>query len=188
MDVGANVGFFSILMAKLVGASGRVHAIEPVPWNARAVRWNARLNRFKHIAVHGAALSDHSGTAELLLARHIGGAMLSEVGRPPDESGRIVVRVDTLDALVTRHHIDPPDFVKIDVEGAEIKVLRGMRSVLHDCRPRLLLEFDDATAEGCARKLSECSALLTGLGYSLAELEPAYLGTQWYVRHVLANP
>ena len=87
-DIGANVGFFSLLAARRVGPQGRVYALEPVARNAAAIERSARLNGFGAIEVFAKAAGAASGIAELNLARHIGGAVLASVGAPPDRRDR----------------------------------------------------------------------------------------------------
>jgi FkbM family methyltransferase len=185
-DIGANLGFFSVLLARLAGPTGSVYAFEPVPQNVALIERNARLNQMATVKVQNVAVSNKDGSSELLLARHVGGAVLEEAGTPPDLAGRLTVRTATLDKLVEDKEVPPPTFVKIDVEGAELAVLRGMQRVLRESRPTVVLELDDATEQGCEQKVKDCQALLIELGYSIEPIPGAYADGRWFVRHFVA--
>jgi len=191
-DVGANIGFFSLLAASRVGPDGAVYAFEPVPANASSIRRSARLNSFSNIAVFEEAVAESSGRANLILTRHIGGAALAS-GRSPgdlshDVTGEIEVAVTTLDDAIAARGLRPPTFVKIDVEGAELSVLRGMRDTLARHRPAVLYEIDDATLAGVSRKREAIENVLSEAGYRSAPLPDAYPDIEWQVAHALALP
>ena len=144
LDVGANVGFIAVIAAKLVGPAGRVVAFEPVPANARLVRRNARLNGLSRLEVVETAVGDRCGTARLVLARLSGGSALAGTDLPPDACGEIEVPLTTLDAWHAREPATRPALVKIDVEGAELAVLRGAVGLLAAAGPWLCVEVDEA--------------------------------------------
>ncbi len=188
LDVGANVGFFTMIAARATGPSGIVLAFEPVADNADALEANARRNRFDHVRTHRIALADRTGEAEIILTDHPGGATLASAGlRPPDARGRAEVPVARFDDLRDQHAVPAPDVIKIDVEGAEVQVLRGMEHTLRVDQPRLLIEVDDADPEGCAQRLDEVVAFLSGCGYHYRLLAPAYPDAADRVRHIVAE-
>lgn len=187
-DIGANIGFFSLLAARRVGPRGRVYAFEPVPRNVAAIERSARLNEFAGLEVLPLAAGAETGVAELNVARHIGGAVLASVGTPPDRRGAITVEVVTIDDVVAARGLLPPSLVKIDVEGAELDVLRGMRATLAAHRPVLICELDDATVPGLEEKTAALVALLAELGYAPERLAPAYGDIAWQVAHFVARP
>lgn len=187
-DVGANVGFLTVIGARLVGSSGTVYAFEPVPENANLIRRNAEVNGLKQILVVEKAVASESGTAELVLAAYSGGASLASVGPPPDATGRIRVKAVTIDELVEQASYKAPSFVKIDVEGAELAVLRGMVGTLDHVRPIVLYELDDCSADALEGKRLACEELLCSHSYSVVELPPSYPGNTWLVKHFLATP
>lgn len=186
-DVGANVGFFSILAGRIVGSTGAVYAFEPVPQNAFRVENNARLNNLHNIEVMKIALSNHCGKSELLLARHSGGAVLKGAGIPPDYTESLEVEVYTMDAVLEKEQLRPPDLIKIDVEGAELDVLRGMSGIIRKYGPRIIIEVDDKIQKICMDKLSNCRAFLRDLGYQIDILPNSYRDGNWFVRHLVAT-
>lgn len=186
-DIGANVGFFSLLAARLVGPTGRAVAFEPVPANAAAIRRNAALNGFQHIDVVEAAVGDGAGEIELVLTRHPGGASIIQDLPSPDITGRTRVPLIRIDDLHTRGRIPTPSFVKIDVEGAEPAVLRGMEQVARRFKPGIICELDDATVEAVEGKVAGVAEMLRGWGYTVTRLDRAYATDGWPVRHILAT-
>jgi FkbM family methyltransferase len=187
-DVGANVGFFSIIAAKLTGPSGSVVAFEPVHQNAGLIRRNASLNGMLNVSVIEKAVAESAGTGELVLAQYSGGAALSTATRPPDSTGSIEVDIISIDGVVATGEVPVPQVVKIDVEGAELAVLRGMRETLGRDRPIVICEIDDATRTGFDRKYEACVDFLQELAYAITPLEDSYSKDRWIVGHFVATP
>jgi len=126
VDVGANVGFFTLLGARLVGPDGRVAALEPAPVSAAAIRRNAARNGFGHVEVLQCAAGAASGRAAFQIVRDESWSKLEPLGAHPDTERVVDVKVAAIDDLVADGRLPVPDVVKIDVEGAELDVLRGM--------------------------------------------------------------
>jgi FkbM family methyltransferase len=189
-DIGANIGFFTVIAARLVGPSGRVYAFEPVPDNAKGIRRNAQLNNLQNITVFEKAVSKSAGKADLLLTRHPGGAKLSTVGTPLNSEMKGVVAVDVvcIDDLVTSKRLPPPSVVKVDVEGAELDVLCGMSKTVQQFKPVVICEIDHKDKEGFTRGDQELTDLLCALDYGITPLEDAYPHIRWHVKHVVAVP
>lgn len=187
-DVGSNIGFFALLASREVGPSGEVHAFEPVPRIADAVRRNAALNEMTNVRVHTVAVADADGSADLVLAGHPGGATLSAQDVPPDATGVARVKVVTLDRLVGDGTVPLPDVVKIDVEGAEMQVLDGMAQLLRTRRPSLVCELDSADPHVLAEKIRVWRARMLTLDYEVQDLAASYEGSGWHVYHATARP
>ncbi|MBZ9677681.1 FkbM family methyltransferase [Mesorhizobium sp. ES1-1] len=187
-DIGANIGFFSLIAARQVGAAGQVYAYEPVPRNAAAIERSRDANGLSRLRVFAEAVGALSGQVELLLARHLGGATLATVSMPPDMKGRLDVRMTTIDASIAEHGLRPPSLIKVDVEGAEMDVFRGMVATLNAHRPKIICEIDDATKEGADQKMREIARFLASVGYTVSPLPVAYANGGWQVLHLLAQP
>lgn len=185
-DVGANVGFFTVIGARLVGAQGRVVAFEPVPENAAAVRYNLALNGFEQVEVWETAVSETNGSAQLQLAHYAGGASLDVAAPPPDFKGTLAVKTVTLDALIQQQRVPVPSLVKIDVEGAELHVLRGMQNTLEQHRPIVIYEVDDGSRAAFDAKRQACGDFMQAYGYRLTPLADAYADAGWLVENVVA--
>jgi len=179
-DIGANVGFFTLLGARLVGPSGRVVAFEPVPWCARAVGRNIELNDFEHAQIQQRAVGAADGSARLLVVGEASWSHLESTGRHADVRDEIDVEVSSLDSLVAAGSIPPPDVLKIDTEGAELQVIEGARETIAGHRPAIVCELHD-TNEAFV-------ALMDELGYVTCNLDgPAAVLAAGPV-HALAQP
>jgi len=170
VDIGANEGLYSLYASTIVGPAGRVVAVEPSPREVDRLRRNISLSRFGNINVHELAITDVEGAAELHLTdpRHAG---QNTLGEPVYEETRVVqtveVRTRTLDSFVESEALDRLDLLKIDVEGAEMSVLRGGESTLNRLRPVVLLELQDSTLRRQGSSASELTAHLGERDYEL---------------------
>ena len=187
-DVGANVGFFGLIAARVVGDAGVVYAFEPIPHIAAQARANAESNNLTNLEVLEVAVSDRDDSAPLIVTTHPGGATLSGADAGDDALHEVEVRTVRLDTLVEAGTIRPPNAVKIDVEGVEVEVLEGLRTTLARYRPRVICELDAATRERLAEKIEGTNAVFRDLGYATRELPPSYEGSGWQVVHLLATP
>ncbi len=187
-DIGANIGFFSIIGALLVLPEGHVYAFEPVPQNALRIQMNAQLNDFHHVSVIEKAVADSSRDGELILADHPAGAVLASAGAPPDATHAIAIQLVAIDDLVMKNKLQPPTVVKIDVEGAEIEVLLGMSATIKKFSPVIIYEIDDGEIQKFEEKNRRCEEFLTARGYKIQLLEESYPGAKWRVSHTVATP
>lgn len=187
-DIGANVGFFSIIAAKLVGDRGKVYAFEPGLGNAKSIRHNARLNNFDRIEVIEKAVSHTSGEGQLLLAKYSGGHALATADAPPDLAGEVTVDLVCIDDLIAQHKIAPPNFVKVDVEGAELDVLKGMTKTIQTYQPTIIYEVDDGDRTAYERKYRELADFFKLFNYQVTQTENSYDTIDWCVGHAIATP
>lgn len=145
-DVGANVGFFAMIAARLVGPSGKVLCFEPLPENARQIQYNAQLNGFDNVVVRCEALGSSNRTEIFHTSAEPTWGMLATVGKlPVKASGNIQVNVRTLDSL-RGDDLPRPDVIKMDIEGAEADALQGARETLSTHRPSLVIELHSTNA------------------------------------------
>jgi FkbM family methyltransferase len=143
VDVGAHIGFFTMQMASVVGASGRIFAFEPLPANADLLERSLAENKYgDRVTFARAAVGARGGTATLTFppeTLNSGGAYLLRDGTAPLHGNLAAATpIVALDDAVTRR---PVRFIKIDVEGAEPQVLRGARRLLREDRPTILSEL-----------------------------------------------
>jgi FkbM family methyltransferase len=152
LDVGANVGYYSLLASRLVGRAGRVIAFEPLPRNLTFLKRHLRMNGARNTILWEAAVSDAEGTMRFAEGTNPSGGKLAE-------NGRLQVRTVTLDSLWQRGLFPTPQVIKIDVEGAEAAVLRGAARLLAHARPVVLL-----AGHGWAQQ-HKCEEILAELNY-----------------------
>lgn len=142
-DVGANIGYVSLLSAQLSGKSGKVFAFEALPANVARLQKNVLINALEsQIMVTHAAVIDTVQPVSFLT--HPSGAMgkvLGSAGRDEQYSGRITVPGLALDAFVYDENHPAPDIIKMDIEGGEGKALAGMPRLLTEKKPVLLIEL-----------------------------------------------
>lgn len=163
-DVGANVGFITVIAARLVGEKGNVCGFEPVPILADQAIHNASLNQFRQVSIHRVALSDQDREAVFQVSRNLTmGKLANREFRQAEVANELVVRTRRLDTLVATDGLRDPDLVKIDVEGAEAAVLDGAVEVLQRARPALLIELH-STNQAVAERLEELSFVARLLG------------------------
>lgn len=139
-DVGANVGFFTILAARFVGEQGRVVAFEPIPPFADALRHNIGLNDFTNVTVLQTAVGRSRGQAEFMIGDVPGGSRLAGSAGTWGATAHVTVDVAVVDELLAEDDLPAPAVVKMDIEGAEVEALAGMRETLRRHRPVLLIE------------------------------------------------
>jgi FkbM family methyltransferase len=138
IDIGAHIGRYTFPIAKLVGEDGIVIAIELDPVSFRALIRGIELNKFKNVVALNVALGDRNGST--ILCQEYATAASSIVERGKCRSF-VEVPMETLDNIVKKLKISRIDVVKIDVEGAEIKVLRGMVDTIKRFKPYMLVEI-----------------------------------------------
>jgi FkbM family methyltransferase len=166
VDVGANVGFYSLVAARRVGPGGRVIAFEPNPATCARLRANIDLNGFANVSVVETALSDRSGQAGFFADTHGNSGASSLLGRGL-ETIESTVLTETWDGFEERTAPPPPTLVKIDVEGAEVQVLRGMSGLLAAARrPRFILEVSEWSLKAAGSSPEELFDIMSGHGYS----------------------
>jgi FkbM family methyltransferase len=143
-DIGANVGYLTVIAARLVGPQGRVVSFEPLAVNLRLVGHNAAINNFENVRLVETAIGRSDTVATLWLSSENSWGKLAETGKVPNRMiGEVTVRLQRLDSWMVENRSAPPDLVKIDVEGAEVDVLEGAAQLLREHRPRLLIELHD---------------------------------------------
>ena len=160
MDVGANLGLYSLLISRAVGPSGKVYAFEPVPEIFARLKEHIALNNATNIVPVPIALSDEKGTVKMSVAgsrssffRHLSGKFVE-------------VQVERLDDFVEREGIEKVDAIKIDVEGAELRVIRGADKTIRRDKPILMVEIQAATLQAAGTTPEELFKTIVGYGYN----------------------
>jgi FkbM family methyltransferase len=171
-DIGANVGYFSLLASVLAGPEGQVVAFEPLPRNIRYLQQHLQINHLENVRIIEAAVADHDGQAAFNLGPSSAMGYLAS-------DGDVKVQMVSLDTLLAEGQLDPPDVIKLDVEGAEYEALRGGRDLLEAHRPLLFLDTHGRKAHHFT------VALLDELGYRFEILDGKSMQTS---RELIAFP
>jgi FkbM family methyltransferase len=178
IDIGAHIGYYSLLFAKLVGLKGRVFAFEPLPGNFALLEKNVLLNNLRNIHVQNQAV--FSCTQEITITAPDdqpnpgSGSMLNETGHKQYRVNAISMD-DYCESLTLK-----PDILKMDVEGSEYDVLMGAKKTINQYRPKLLIELHHFDGNLGANPVPD---LLAGWGYQLQWLE------RWQLTsYILAQP
>lgn len=185
-DIGANYGYYTLLLAELVGPEGLVVAVEPNPEAAALLRRTVFLNGFgAWTAIHEvAAGATDGGMTTLLVPREMtGGASIADVSALwlPDITEHRVP-LTTLDALLARE--EKIDFLKIDVEASEERIIAGTEAIFARGRPPMVIEFNPARYADARSFLSH----LTGLYGALREVNFSGDATPIDAERVLGEP
>jgi FkbM family methyltransferase len=143
VDVGAHIGYYTLLAAQLAGPQGGVLAFEPNPLARRFLELNIQLNDLENVTVSDRALSDHNGTGLLYCQRQCSGAASLETSVVMNPEIVHDVTLETLDRIWRQEgHGRRMSLLKVDVQGHEARVLGGAYAVLREYRPAILLEFN----------------------------------------------
>lgn len=166
IDVGANVGLVTSRLCQLVGRSGAVWAVEPLPRNVERLEALRSRNGLDQLTVLPLALSSEPGTARLRIPIRGGGAFGSFVATW-ETAGEVEVATARLDDLVAeRRPPQPLKLVKIDAEGFEPQVVAGATETLSTLRPFVLCEFNDILLHQAGTSSAELLASFAALGYA----------------------
>jgi FkbM family methyltransferase len=157
-DVGANVGFYSLLASVLVGKTGHVYSFEPFPGNMRELKRHLEMNRVRNCTPIEAAVSSVDGESAFdPSADRCTGHLAT--------AGILRVRTLTLNRQIQEAGMRPPSLLKIDIEGAEYDCLRGAAGVIQKFRPVIFLATHGREAH------IACSELLAKWNYRLQSLD-----------------
>ena len=151
-DVGANTGFYTLALSKLVGPSGRVFAFEPEATNVHFLRRHIKLNGLTNVTIVQAAVSSEIGMVPFEGSGATGGVSRQSSYLVPS------ISLDEFNA-------PSPSFIKMDIEGAELLALRGAKRLLEQARPALCL------ATHSPQLRSESMSILSDLGYRFTDFD-----------------
>lgn len=165
VDLGANIGYYSLMAAALVGPSGSVIGFEARPDNVFLARLSVRENGFRNVTLHNTAVADRNSTLRMHAPEHTSLSKVVDWSVAMEESFVCIPAVALDDAL---RDTDRVDVLKMDIDGGEVRALEGMRGLLARCRPKLFFEYAPFTL----RNLGHCEPTsliepLLELGYRL---------------------
>jgi FkbM family methyltransferase len=188
-DVGANIGYVSLLLAKAAGDQGKVFAFEALPSNVEQLRRNVALNGMEtRVTIIASAVIQAPGPVRFLV--HASGGMgkaAGSAGREDRYQSELTVPGISLDEFVFGQHNPLPQVIKMDIEGGEVMALPGMRRLLNEAHPLVLMELHGP--ESC-RVAWET---LTAAGYRLCWMRPGFpvvpsLQSMGWKAYIVAKP
>lgn len=166
VDIGAHAGLYTLAASRRVGPGGRVIAFEPSPRERARLLKHIQLNHCGNVTIESMALGDADGEADLFVVQdHETGCNSLRPGNV-GEVRPVRVAVRRLDDYLARGGIERVDVVKMDIEGAELSVLRGAERLFRSLRPVLLCEIEEARIQPWGYQGRDIVDLLLGWGYS----------------------
>lgn len=132
VDIGANIGYYVLMESKIVGNTGKIYAIEPSPQNIKCLKKNVAVNNYSNIEVYDFAIGDVIGVKKMNISSHYN---LNTLVSKKDNriTGTVDVNTSTLDKFLTGKKF--PSFVRMDVEGYEYNIIKGMKNILSSKKP-----------------------------------------------------
>jgi FkbM family methyltransferase len=177
LDIGANVGYYSLVASQLVGSSGHVHAFEPIAQNADILSRTIRRNDISNITVNQVAVGSHLGLLKLFVAdRDLGNSGWASVVPSERRPRHIEVEQIAVDDYLRERNLSKIHLAKLDIEGNEPEALEGMRRTLQGAdAPGLLCEVSPFLLERRGMEPRHLLLQLLEYGYELYRVSPSGL-------------
>jgi len=175
-DIGANVGYFTLVAAAALANRGQIVAFEPGKNAYARLVENVALNPYRNIQTFPVAVADGEGEAVLHLAGDIADSSASLYPAAQAQAGQEVCRTVSLDHWLDSQGLRPPDLIKLDAEGAELAVLQGAQKLIADSPPLWLMEMEEKNLRAAGASKTAVAQFLTGCGYRAAHLRKG----RWY--------
>jgi FkbM family methyltransferase len=167
-DVGSNFGYYAMLISHFSNRQAHVYAFEPLQRNYDLLNQNKSLNHLENLKTFKLALSANGGTVEFLIPPpgNLGhGRLANDYNKSTDDRGVELVQTATLDDFVRANQISRVDFIKVDIEGAEMMFLTGARETLQKLRPILMIECNPSALSEFGTSAAALLKTIHGLGY-----------------------
>lgn len=166
LEIGANIGYYVLLEASLLSKNGKIYAIEPEPHNLELLKKNVQLNNYQDfVEIYPLAVSDQEGTAKLYVSRC---SNLHNIFRPHEKNGdSIDVKTVTVDGFLKDK--EPVSFIRMDIEGAECRVINGMTETLSHAKKgmKLFIELHPHIAKGTDWSVVDLLKKLKSYGFEV---------------------
>jgi len=180
-DIGGCFGWYSVLFSRLSGNGGEVHVFEPVPDNKSCLDENLELNNCQNVTVNDFALGREPSVERIFVP--VDGVSGSLKAHAKLEQCKVLdIQVSTLDQYVADYGLSRLDFIKADIEGAELPMLQGAEETLRRFRPELMLEIQERSTTLFGYTPEDVFSFMGDIGYSgyiftqSGDLEPCYPG------------
>jgi FkbM family methyltransferase len=165
IDVGANLGYYTIIFASLVGKSGKVFAFEPVKQYYEKLLWHVEANGYRdYVAAFNCGLSDKEAKISIGIG-NTGATVHWVADDPPTRCEEI--QLHSLDEIISKYSIEKIDLIKIDIDGHEPFFFRGAERFFRRNRPILLVEFAQLNLDKAGEDVTGLKAIIEELGYTI---------------------
>jgi len=168
LDLGAHIGYYTLIFAKLVGDEGRVIAFEPDPSNFALLKKNVEINGFKNVELVNKAVSNQTGPARLYLSKH--SAVAHRIYDVNDGCKSIEIEAIRLDEYFINYK-GRVDFIKMDIQGAEGAAIQGMKGLLKNNDLKLVMEYSQKRAVHFGMSSQEYIKLLGEYGFKIFDID-----------------
>lgn len=145
-DIGGSFGWYTILLSKLIGRNGEVHSFEPISINYEMLNENVKKNLCNNVILNQIALDESSGERELYVS-DIGVSGSFELHKHDRSYETSLCRTITLDQYCKEHEVSNIDFLKADIEGAELLMIKGGSSTIESTMPIMLVEIQESSTK-----------------------------------------
>ena len=170
VDVGAHIGYYTLISGARVGKEGHVYSFEPNPETFKRLKRNVQLNNLNNISLYNIGLSDKEEFLTLNLPTSINTGTAG-ITIPENFSGKsLKVKAIPLDKFIEKNNIKKVDIIKIDVEGAEIKVLKGMMETIRKFKPKIFIEINNKKLKAAGFSKEEVYNLLKKENYKAFQI------------------
>lgn len=166
IDIGANIGLFSLNASKIVGNQGKVVAFEAFSSNFKQFKNNISINNFKNIISENKAISNQNSTIEILYNEEDHNIGMASAFLKDFTSKEIVESI-TLDEYASTHNISKIDLIKIDIEGGEYNAILGMTKILTNSKPQVIMEINHQTLQDSGHTEKEIIDLFSQFSYRI---------------------
>lgn len=166
IDIGANIGLFSLNASKIVGNRGKVVAFEAFSSNFKQFKNNILINNFKNIISENKAISNQNSTIEILYNEEDHNIGMASAFLK-DFTSKEIVESTTLDEYASTHNISKIDLIKIDIEGGEYNAILGMAKILTNSKPRVIMEINHQTLQDSGHTEKEIIDLFSQFSYRI---------------------
>jgi FkbM family methyltransferase len=172
LDIGANIGLQSIRMSQCAGSDGKVYAFEPLAHLQKKFNKNVELNNAGNVKLFPFALSDNESESDFNINKNTWnqGAFSLSSQNTGTETQRVFIK--TADEVAEIKALDRLDLIKIDVEGFEYQVLKGLHQTLKKYKPRIIFEYDDNYWRSAGQQITECFNFLRSFDYVIYQITP----------------
>ena len=164
LDIGANLGMFTIPLARKLGSNGKVISIEAERNNVRLLKENVRLNELNNVIVIGKGVYSKKGEMELNIDEHGTGGHSIQKTKVSQFCKKEVIEVDTIDNILKNLKIKRVDIIKIDIEGGESDAFKGAEKTLEKYHPKIIFEALDGEEK------NKIGAILSEYGYKVRKI------------------